>query len=175
MKIELKVALAAFQRARFASLAYSPETGGTFRYTLILGFSYNECLENSLLELEISRGEFSGIQLQACDELIASFRASLNGTQKNYTKSHIYGPAMDESGKAIKGLKVNSNDGSFQLFGLIQSKVEIEAAPAKKSVKSSDLTIAKNKLRRTLPVGKFREFAVENIEIAKLNGETIEL
>ena len=44
-----------------------------------------------------------------------------------------------------------------------------------KPVKSRPLTVAKNKLRKNLPVGKFREFALEYLNVVKLNGETLEL
>jgi hypothetical protein len=113
---------------------------------------------------------------QAAEELLNSFTASLNGTQENYTKEHVYVDVSDSSGKTVQGIKRNINDGSLQIFGLLHSKVQITPPTIEdKPVKSRPLTIAKNKLRKDLPVGKFREFALENLNVVKLNGETLEL
>jgi len=46
-----------------------------------------------------------------------------------------------------------------------------------KTVKSAPLTLAKDAMRRKLPVGKFREYSIQPqaLETAKINGETLEL
>jgi hypothetical protein len=133
-------------------------------------------LEKSKLALEIESGSLSGLDKQAAEELLNSFTASLNGTQENYTKEHVYVDVADSSGKTVQGIKRNINDGSLQIFGLLHSKVQITPPTIEdKPVKSRPLTIAKNKLRKDLPVGKFREFALENLNVVKLNGETLEL
>jgi len=163
--------------ARFASFTYqSKSTGEIARYTIQLGFSYRNCLEKSKLALEIESASLNGLDKQAADELLNSFVASLNGTQENYTKQDIYADVTDSSGKTVQGIKRNINDGSLQIFGLLHSKVQITPPTIEdKPVKSRPLTIAKNKLRKELPVGKFREFALENLNVVKLNGETLEL
>jgi hypothetical protein len=126
--------------------------------------------------LKIESGSLSGLDKQAAEELLNSFTASLNGTQENYTKEHVYVDVADSSGKTVQGIKRNINDGSLQIFGLLHSKVQITPPTIEdKPVKSRPLTIAKNKLRKDLPVGKFREFALENLNVVKLNGETLEL
>jgi hypothetical protein len=163
--------------ARFASFVYtSVSTGEVARYTLQLGFDYRKCLEKSRLALEIDSPALAGIEAQAAAELIESIDASLAGTQTGYTKAETYVDALDSTGKAVPGLKRNINDGSLQVFGLLHSKVQI-APPTieRKEVKSRPLTIAKNKIRKDLPIGKFREFALENLTTAKMNGETLEL
>jgi hypothetical protein len=133
-------------------------------------------LEKSKLALEIESGSLSGLDKQAAEELLNSFTASLNGTQENYTKEHVYADVSDSSGKTVQGIKRNINDSSLQIFGLLHSKVQITPPTIEdKPVKSRPLTIAKNKLRKELPVGKFREFALENLNVVKLNGETLEL
>jgi len=133
-------------------------------------------LEKSKLALEIESGSLGGLDKQAAEELLNSFTASLNGTQENYTKEHVYVDVTDSSGKTVQGIKRNINDGSLQIFGLLHSKVQITPPTIEdKPVKSRPLTIAKNKLRKELPVGKFREFALENLNVVKLNGETLEL
>ena len=163
--------------ARFASFVYtSMSTGEVARYTLQLGFNYRNCLEKSRLALEIEAPALTGIDAQAAAELLASIDASLAGTQTGYTKAETYVDALDASGKAVPGVKRNVNDNSLQIFGLLHAKVQI-APPTveRKEVKSRPLTIAKNKLRKDLPIGKFREFALENLSTARINGETLEL
>ena len=163
--------------ARFASFTYqSKSTGEVARYTIQLGFSYKNCLEKSKLALEIESAALTGLDKQAAEELLNSFAASLNGTQENYTKEHVYEDVTDSSGKTVQGIKKNINDNTLQIFGLLHSKVQISPPTIEdKPVKSRPLTIAKNKLRKSLPVGKFREFALENLNVVKLNGETLEL
>ena len=163
--------------ARFASFTYqSKSTGEVARYTIQLGFSYKNCLEKSKLALEIESAALTGLDKQAAEELLNSFAASLNGTQENYTKEHVYEDVADSSGKTIQGIKRNVNDNSLQIFGLLHSKVQITPPTIEdKPVKSRPLTIAKNKLRKGLPVGKFREFALENLNVVRLNGETLEI
>jgi hypothetical protein len=163
--------------ARFASFVYtSVSTGEVARYTLQLGFNYRGCLEKSRLALEIESPALEGIDAQAAAELVNSIDASLAGTQENYTKADTYANVFDTSGKEVPGVKRNVNDGSLQIFGLLHSKVQI-APPTieRKEVKSRPLTIAKNKIRQGLPIGKFREFALENLSVARINGDTLEL
>jgi hypothetical protein len=109
-----------------------------------------------------------GLEAIAADELLESFRKTLNGTQDGYTKAGIY----EET--PISGLKVNKNDNSLQLFGLERNRVVLVPG-VHKTVNSSEKTIAKNKLRKSLPVGKFKEFAIDpgNIASARLEGTEI--
>jgi len=168
--IEFIAALGGIEGCRFASLTYTAkESGETARHTVLLGFSYRKAVEKSLLELEIQRPSLTGIDAIAADELIESFKKTLAGTQDGYTKANVY---VDT---AISGLKVNTNDNSLQLFGLVQNKVVLVPGVFKE-VKSAPKTIAKNKLRKELPVGKFREYAIDSgsIHAARVNGEVIE-
>ncbi len=161
--------------ARFASFTYTTKTTGeTARYTLQLGFNYRNALQRSLMELEIDSQIMSGIEKVAAEELISSFKSSLDGTQNKYTKKDIYQPYKDKDGRTIQGLKVNSKDGSIKVFGLVHSKVQI-APPVieKKPVDSSELTLAKNRLRKGLPIGKFAEFDIGHLSVAKIDGETL--
>ena len=160
--------------ARFASFTYcSKSTGEVARYTLQLGFSYRSILQKSIMELEVDRQIMADLPRQAADEILASLNASLSGTQTKYTKKDIY-EDYKVDGKTIQGLKVNKNDGSLKVFGLVTSKVQIspEVTPHKQ-YNSAPLTIEKNRITKTLPIGRFREFALDNLAMAKLNGETL--
>ena len=168
--IEFIRSLGGIEGCQFASLTYtSKESGETARHTVLLGFSYRKSVEKSILELEILRPTLTGIDAIAADELLTSFKKTLDGTQDGYTKAETYADT------SIKGLKVNTVDNSLQLFGLTQSKVVLTPG-AYKVVKSAEKTIAKKKLRKELPVGKFREYALDAgvINGARINGETIE-
>lgn len=168
----LKIAgsLAGIAGCRFASFAYtSKETNETARHTVALGFDYMELVSKSLAKLIQKRKKLAGVDAIAADELIASFQATLNGTQTGYTKAEIYLPTT------IRGLKVNTNDGSLQLFGLAMSKKIIIPGNPRKPVNSAPKTIAKNALRKDLPIGKFREFALDsgNLHTANIKGRTL--
>lgn len=168
--VNLIAALGGIEGCKFASLTYTAkESGEVARHTVLLGFNYKTSVEKSLLELEILRPSLTGIDAIAADELLTSFRKTLDGTQDGYTKAETY------KDTAIRGLKVNTVDNSLQLFGLTQSKVVLVPGTFK-TVKSAEKTIAKNKLRRELPVGKFREYALDSgaILAARMNGETLE-
>jgi hypothetical protein len=162
--------------ARFASFTYcSRSTGEVARYTLQLGFSYRNILQKSIMELEVDKQIMADLPRQAADEILASLNASLSGTQTKYTKKDIY-EDYKVDGKTIQGLKVNKNDGSLKIFGLVTSKVQITPPVAPyKETKSAPLTIEKNRITKTLPIGRFREFALNNLIVAKLNGETLVL
>ena len=160
--------------ARFASFTYcSTSTGEVARYTLQLGFSYRNILQKSIMELEVDKQIMLDLPRQAADEILASLNASLSGTQTRYTKKDIY-EDYKVDGKTVQGIKVNKNDGSLKIFGLMTSKVQITppVTPYKKH-NSAPLTIQKNLITKDLTIGRFREFALDNLAMAKLNGETL--
>lgn len=160
--------------ATFASFTYTSKTdGSTARYTLILGAKYLTLLEKSKLELELLMPTLDAEMSIAADAVMASLNKSIEahkaGTQSDdYTKKGQY--------TAIgSGLNLNT-DNTLQMFGLLHSKVVLVPG-VKKEVKSSPLTIAKNKIRKMLPISKFREFALDlgNLHNAKVNGDTLVL
>jgi multimeric flavodoxin WrbA len=157
--------------AKFASLVYTNNHGETSRYTILIGFSYQNAVEKSLATLSEQAEKMlsNSIEYMAASELIQSFQKNLNGEDTGYTKADIYADTD------IQGVKRNTNDNSLKLFGLIVDKKVISEGEPRKAVKSSEKTIAKNKLSRELPVGKFREFKLSPDALARmaLNGETV--
>jgi len=157
----------------FASLLYRSKSDRSLsRYTIILGFKYGTLLIKSLAQLDELIPSLSGVDLDVANELHASVVSSIdshkNGTQNNqYTKQGLYLPLAN-------GLNVNTNDGSLQLFGLLQSKVVLEPGTPKKT-NSSVRTIIKNGIRSRLSMTKFREFALDIgcIHQMKINGNTL--
>ena len=172
--------VAANKGSRFVSLLYrSKESGELARHVILIGFSYHAAVERSLASLKKAR--FSDpVKKQAQGELIASFEKTLTshsqGKQNaDYTKGAVYDDVVLD-GETVNGIKYNTNDNSFKLFGLTVGKTILENGVFK-TVKSAPLTLAKNALRRKLPIGKFREYAIEEnaLAVAKINGNTLEM
>jgi hypothetical protein len=176
---EITARITQLRGARFASLTYlSKKHGELARYTANFGFTYAQVLEKSKLELELLIAEntdkWDAVTKEAAAELMASFNESIEkhakGEQNSaYTKKGQYVPLGN-------GVNLNSTDNTIQLFGLVLTKtVLVEGTyPV---VNSAPKTIAKNKLRKMLPIGKFREFALDEWQVAqmKINGDTIEI
>lgn len=118
--------------------------------------------------MELQLPKLTGIDLEAANELLASFNATLSGTQTAYTKEGQYITVAN-------GVKLNTNDNTLELCGLEQSKVVITPGNYPK-VNSKPKTIAKNAIRKTLPIGKYKTLCLDAglFQSAKLNGETLE-
>jgi hypothetical protein len=161
----------------FASFTYrSKSDGSTARYTLNLGFKYLNLLKKSEMELraKIELNEFSGDELLAANEVLASLQKSIEAQEKgeqneDYTRKGLMVPLSN-------GVNLN-HDNSIQVFGLVESKTVLIPGEPKKPVKSKPMTILKNKIKKELPISKFREFAFDKDQIQsfKVNGKTIEI
>lgn len=159
---------------RFASFTYSPKsTGGTFRYTLLLGASYKSLVEKSLEQLReinslpnVDNATFT----QARQEMLDSFAASLDGVNTAYTKSETYVSLGN-------GVKLNVNDFSFEIDGLIESKIELSPAHSKRPSPVSPKAKAKAALRHMLPVSRYASFCLDGgcLESARVNGSSLEM
>jgi hypothetical protein len=126
------------------------------------------------LELTLQLPTLKGVAIEACEALMASIRKSLDSNKlgtvsEDYTKKDTYNPTD------VPGVKENKNNGTLELSGLLHSKVILEAGQPRKAVKSSELTLAKNWLKRQTPQGNYRSFKIENIQTMKMNGETLEV
>ena len=186
MKLSEKVldvirAVAANKGSRFASLVYtSKESGEKARHTILIGFSYHNAVVESLNQLREMKFPVGSIDEQAQKALIISFENTLAAHEVGkqnaaYTKADVY-EDVSLDGIPVSGIRYNTNDGTFKLFGLsVKKDVLVNGVFA--VVKSRPLTIAKDTIRRALPVGKFREYSIEEnaLATAKMNGETLEM
>ena len=174
-------AVAANKGNKFASLVYRAKSSGELaRHTILIGFSYHNSVVESLKQVKQMVFDAGSIEAQAQAELIASYEKTLAahevGKQNaDYTKKDVY-EDVSLDGELVSGIRYNTTDGTFKLFGLSVGKTVLENGVFKE-VKSRPLTIAKDKLTRQLPVGKFREYAIEETALAaaKMNGETLEM
>lgn len=155
--------------ARFVSLLYVAKgTGEVALHTLAVGVSIEKAYRRDLAVLTGKRPQLTGIMAEACDELIASLTDSLtNGIGNNalFTCKGVYEPLAN-------GLKLQTETGVLHVTGFTIGKTVI-AEGTYKRVNSSAKTLAKNALRKSLKSGKFRQFAVSELETVKMNGRTL--
>lgn len=159
---------------RFVSLTYrSKTTNELARHTVLVGFSYNEMVKDSVEELTRWMEYMTGSELIAAQAVMDSLRETLVAHTENrqnaaYTKQGMYAAVRG-------GVNINLNDNTIQLFGRSISKVVLEEGKYKE-VKSKALTIAKNKIKKHLSISSFREFALDRdvILAGKSNGETFD-
>ena len=160
---------------RFASFTYSPKsTGGKSRYTVLLGTSYANRIANSIAILR-DMGAIEGVDpetfKQAKEELMASMTETKEtGTNSRYTKKNTYA-------RLGNGVKLNLNDFTFELDGIVENKKEIEPATKFRPSPVSLMAKAKAKIRKALPIGKYASFCLDegNFLGAKVNGETFDM
>jgi hypothetical protein len=164
--------------ARFASFTYSNKNGETSRHNVMLGVKMLSLYKSDLRTLTALRPTLTGIDGVACDELIASINNSLtNGIGKNdaYTLKGYYTP-VTSSGE----IGLHNDDKTGETFLYIRGYVIKKTVLVKGEypvVKSSDKTLAKNKIEKTLKRGKIRTFKlnVNDLHMIKANGMTVEI
>lgn len=188
-------------QAQFASFTYkTKETlskktgeitkgGEVARYVVILGAKYDNLLEKSLLAAQLlTDNDLKVIAIEEANDYLDELNPEIlrNAKQKvidsllKSIEAHKKGEQNEDYTKAGQyislgnGLNVNSSDDTLQMFGLVQSKVILKKG-VYKHVNSAIETIATNAIRKSLPIGKFREFALDtgNIHSVKLNGNTL--
>ena len=155
--------------ARFVSLLYrAKESGEVARHTILLNVNRTRCLKVDLANLQAKLPTLTGIEAQACDELIASITETLTtGSNSQYTKARYY----TAEGNGNVQTSINS---VCYIRGYSTGKEVITEGTYKK-VNSSAKTLAKNKLRKTLKNTRVREFIVTpaNFLMARHDGKAI--
>lgn len=183
---EITKKIAGIESVQFASFTYLSKSAGELaRYTTVLGFSYQNAVLKSQVELEVLMNEnesrsvtdpakWNVATMEAAKKIKASLAKTIEAHAKgeqneDYTKKGQYIPIGN-------GLNLNTKDNTIQLFGLVQSKIVLQEGNYP-IVNSSDVTIARRKLEKLLTIGKFREFALDASQVAqaKVNGSTFEI
>lgn len=160
---------------QFASLTYRTKaTDELARYTLLLGASVENAYKGDIQKVEEALPTLTdALDIQAAGDIITSLRNSLDkgiGNNDAYTLQGVY------QFTGIDGVYINTNDNALHLRNVfVQSKVVLEEGKPRKPVNSKPLTIAKDKLKKMLGLrsNKLRQFALDNIAKAKVNGDTI--
>lgn len=163
--------------ARFASLRYTNEQGEMSRYNIIMGIRLLSLYKSDLRTLQALRPSLTGIDATACDELIASITESLTkgiGNNSAYTLKGYYESVTDNG--EIK-LHTDENGNVFlYVRGYVLKKTVITAGVYKK-VNSSEKTLAKKKIEKSLKRGRIRTFKI-NVNVLKsikVNGMHVEI
>jgi hypothetical protein len=163
--------------ARFIGMTYTNENGEKSKYRLIMGINLVSLYKSDLRTLKKLRPSLDGVKAVACDELIASIENSLTkgiGNNDAYTLRGYYTP-ITPNGE----VKLHVNEiGETHLYirGFVLTKTVIEKGVYAK-VNSSDKTLAKKDLEKSLKRGKIRTFKINVavLEGIRMNGMEIEI
>jgi len=136
-------------------------------FTVCFHANYMNAVEKALVIVANTRPR-DDIQAEARDEMLDSFRWTLNGFNPLYTCRDTYEDILDADGKPIPGIKLHTN----------QDVVHINAMRVRKKViskglypdrNSSDKTIAKRELRAKTPLSKWVQFKLERKRFKELS------
>lgn len=155
--------------ARFASFTYTAKkTGEKAKHRLALGVSVENAYKRDIAILSSIRPTLEGVAVQACDELIASLRTSLEkgiGNNPDYTCADTYV-------HVAKGIKAHKETGEVYVSGFTLGKTVIEKGVYPKA-NSSAKTLAKEALKKRMKSGRFRQFSITELHSATMNGATL--
>jgi hypothetical protein len=172
------VALAVSKKgAKFASFKYlTKETGELQKITVILGASTETLYEKDKEVLKFMMPDLvDPIAKLAAKELLDSRQKSLDegiGNNPAYTCRDVYVTVNENT----QGIKIHKENGQLHITGLLEHKVVLSPATKPyKPVNSSAKTKAKNEIRQLLPSARFRQYCLDNVQTATMNGETLEL
>lgn len=172
---QLSARAASLSGPRFVGVTYrSKESGELARHTLILGASYANLLAESRAQLSALAPTLSGIDSQACTELLASVAESIAAHAAGRESAHYTQAGIWQT--VCPGLRVDEQTGRVQIAALAHAKRVIEPGTFKPDTRRP-LTKAKDAIRATLPMGKFRTLSVEAdaLESVRIAGSELEL
>jgi len=136
---------------------YQTNEGKVSSYLINFKISYKSLLERSL-DIMLNYTPNDAYEAAAREELMASWIKSLSAIDAGEFPDDAYERYFDENGKYIPSVKLHREDNILHITGLLVSMKIIIEGPPKKPVKSSEKTLAKQKLTRLTPVSKFCQF-----------------
>lgn len=144
-------------------------------YSIVFHVSYQHLLERSIEQLE-SYQPLDDLEKEAKLSLLDSYRRSLQKVKESPIEEREdgYRHFQDSEGGWIKGVKLHEETETLHLYGKIVHKT-VKKGGSKKEVKSSPLTLAKQKLSRDLPVSKWRQFKLTPNQVGKITVEHMSL
>jgi len=145
--------------SRFASLIYTNQHGEKSKYLIHLNVKYLKVLARDLKVLGSLTTE-TATEEEARQKLMASLRLSIetNGHNPDYTKEGYYTPL-------VHGVKYHDNQLYVNAFVISRTVITPGFYPP---VNHRPLTVAKNRLRRLLKSGSFREFKLDMNQIEEV-------
>jgi hypothetical protein len=144
-------------------------------YSIVFNVSYENSLKKSILCLK-DLIPSDDLEAKAKEQLIASYNKSLISLETTPFEEleDNYVHFRDENNKYIKGIKYHKASKTTHLYGfVVHKKVIIPGSYPK--VNKLPLTLAKEKLAKTLSVSKFRQFKVvpEQLDYISVNNLTL--
>lgn len=166
--------LGAGKGAKFASVTYrTKESHELAKYSIILGASTEVLYQKDIAQLdELYPTLEADLDKLACKAIRDSREESLTlgiGNNTKYTCADTY---VDAEG--IPGVRIHKETGTLYVTGLVEHKTVIEAG-VYKHVNSKPLTIAKRKIEKTLPSGRFRLLIIKRVKRIAAMGEVLEI
>ena len=149
-------------------LGYRNEAAEVADYSICFHISYENAVKRSLEALQ-PMVPADKLEEQAKLELLLSLKASLDKIDSTGIEDLDDGYTRIPG---VKGCKVHTATGNLHLFGLLNHK-RVLTPGTYKTVNKRPLTIAKDRLRKSLPVSRFRQFKivpdqVDHIAVASL-------
>ena len=153
----------------------SSESGELADYQVAFHMSYENALVASIAKVSAFVPS-TEIEEQAKREVLASYAASLTKvrTEELPVEGEVYDRILNDEGTHVKGVKIHRESGKLHLFGLLVNK-RVREAGTFKTTNKRPLTVAKDKLRKLGPVGKFRQFIIDPAHVEGLAVERMVL
>ncbi len=152
-------------------LGYKNKQGEVTDRTISFHVSYENALVRSIAKLEAMKG-LTGIEAQARDELLTSYRKSLAAPVEETDEASPYHVLLDADGESIKGLKVHKETQRLYVYGMqVPGQKRVITEGTYKPVKSSEKTLAKQKLSKDLPVSRWRQFIISPDNVREIKVE----
>lgn len=148
---------------------YSNKSGEVANHLLNVGINYDKSVKKDIITLE---------NLNVAETFPNEDIALLDEARRILIEAFIKPNANRSKGQAdayttiINGVKVHKTTGNLYIYGYRENKTVITEG-VYKEVKSKDLTIAKNKLRKLLITGKFVNYVIDSENIIRGGGNEI--
>jgi hypothetical protein len=154
---------------------YRDSHNGVADYKIIFNISYKNALLKSVSILE----EYTAtddLEKRAKKDLIESYKNSLKKIQDVSIEDvdDAYQRFFTDNNSLIKGVKLHTDTGQLHIFGSVVNKRVI--IPGTYPTKNKrPLTVAKDKLRKLVPVGKFKQFIINSDRVESISVQNIKL
>lgn len=167
--------LGAGKGAKFANITYRVKKNNELaKYSMILGASTEVLYEKDIAQLDALYPTLeASFDKLACKAIRDSREESLTlgiGNNSKYTCADTYVPV-----EGIPGVRVHKETGTIYVAGLLEHKTILEEGAPYPPVNSAPLTIAKRKIEKTLPSGRFRLLIIKRVKRIAAMGEVLEI
>jgi hypothetical protein len=161
--------------ATFLALkGYRNEYSEVADYSIIFHMDYLAALRRSIVTLEAMNLPAASLDNYAKEELLASWRKSLENTKPVERREDHYTHFKTANGSYIKGVKVHTKTDTVHLFGLVVWK-KVTLPGNYPTDTRRELTIAKDNLALKTSVGKFRQFKILPAQVNSISVDGIHL